>query len=62
MKEQIKRIQAGEIESMTLDEILKELCSRKIGQRAIRLATPLHRRVPEDEVPSPKMKFYESPL
>ena len=47
---------------MSLSEIIDELTSRKINQRALRLSTPIARRHAEDEVPSPKMKVYASPL
>ena len=44
---------------MTLDQILTELLKRRVGERAIRMSTPLSQGK-KDEVPTPKAKSYET--
>lgn len=52
MKEQIKSIAKGELNEMTVDNILKKLLIRKCGKRVIRVSSPISRKL-GDEVPSP---------
>ena len=59
IKDRIKKINEGKIHNMTLDQILTDLLHRKVGERAIRMATPLSQGK-KDEVPTPKAKSYET--
>ena len=58
MKEQIRKIQDGKISDMTLEQVLEELLHRKVGERMIRVCTPME-RLRDDEVASPKARNYD---
>ena len=60
IRNKIKQIDAGRVHDMTLEQILRELLHRKVGERAIRMCTPLGNGYKIDEVPSPKAKTYET--
>ena len=60
IKDKVKQIDAGRVHDMTLEQILRELLHRKVGERAIRMCTPLGNGFKTDEVPSPKAKTYET--
>ena len=60
IKDKVKQINSGKIHDMTLEQILRELLHRKVGERAIRMCTPISQGFKIDEVPSPKAKTYEN--
>ena len=60
MKDSIKAISEGSLESQSLDDLLKVLITRKLGDRQLRLSTPL--REGPCMVPSPKMMKYENAI
>lgn len=57
MKEHIKAIARGELADLTLDQMLLQLLQRKVGERVIRVSTPLNRGF-RDEVPSPTNNYH----
>ena len=61
MKEQIKIIQNEDFQLITLDEIMDHYKSRKVGERLVRVSTPIAElRWIEEDIPSPMAKNYKS--
>lgn len=57
MKERIREIQKGKTSELTLEQVLDKLFHRKVGERMIRVSTPIA-RLRDDDVASPKAKNY----
>ncbi len=58
IKEVIRQVQEGKFNDMTLEQVLDQLLHRKVGDRMIRVCTPME-RMRDDEIASPKAKNYD---
>ena len=58
IEEQKKQFQKGGLKEMTLDKLMEKFKQRKVGERMIRVSSPLASFRPDD-IPSPLAKNYD---
>ena len=58
IEEQKKQFQKGVLKEMTLDKLMEKFKQRKVGERMIRVSSPLASFRPDD-IPSPLAKNYD---